>query len=1062
MIFAKESEFEEEFIKVLKSCGWDDEGGVIHHPSESDLVDNWARILFENNKEIDRLNGCPLTDGEMAQILEQVRAHRTPYALNSFINGKTVAVTRDNPDDDLHYGKEVSLKIYDRAEIAGGQSRYQIAQQPHFSAKTKMLPDRRGDVMLLINGMPVIHVELKRSGVSRSQAVEQIEKYRHEGVFTGIFSLVQIFVAMNPDDAVYFANPGPDVERSNPNFHFHWADFNNEPQNDWRDVARNLLSIPMAHQLIGFYTVADAADGTLKVMRSYQYFAASRISDRVTRVNRDHDWGGRNIRGGFVWHTTGSGKTMTSFKSAQLIANSKDADKVVFLMDRIELGTQSLAEYRNFADDSDDVQATENTNVLIDRLKSDSPADTLIVTSIQKMSNIKREGCINGRDLETIREKRMVFIIDECHRSTFGEMLATIKETFPEAMYFGFTGTPIHEENAKRDSTTSTVFGNELHRYSIHDGIRDGNVLGFDPYMICTMRDADVRETVALDQAKAGSLDEAQADSAKWKKYLELADPSITPMAGYKDDLGKYHKGIEDYLPERQYGAGVEGRCEHRTNVVKDIVSSWKRRSVGGKFHAILATHSIPEAIEYFKLFAVPSPELKVTALFDPSIDNDGGAVYKEEGLIEVLSSYNEAFGKDFSISDHAKFKKDVSSRLAHKGSYLGVEKRPDQCLDLLIVVDQMLTGFDSKWVNTLYLDKVLKFEGLIQAFSRTNRLFGHEKRFGTICYYRRPHTMKRNADEALRLYSGDKPLGLFVEKLDVNIQKMDIAFREIRDLFSREGVGDMAKLPEGTAARAKFASLFKDLNAYLDAARVQGFSWEKTEYDFSDLHPDGDVMVFDFDENEYLTLAQRYKELAAGGSDSELDGDVSGDVPFDIEGYLTEIDTGRIDTAYMNANFTKWLKRLTLDGSDASSTQEALDGLHATFAALSQEEQKFANLLIHDIQSGDLMVDETETLRDLVTRYQNKAKSTQVTRCANALGVDADKLDELVSAGVDESSINEFGRFDALMSTLDRGKAKEFFERIEGKAIPPFKVNMKADSFLRKFIIESGIDIDD
>ena len=220
--------------------------------------------------------------------------------------------------------------------------------------------------------------------------------------------------------------------------------------------------------------------------------------------------------------------------------------------------------------------------------------------------------------------------------------------------------------------------------------------------------------------------------------------------------------------------------------------------------------------------------------------------------------------------------------------------------------------------------------------------------------------------------------------------------------------------------------------------------------------------MVFDFDENEYLTLAQRYKELAAGGSDSELDGDVSGDVPFDIEGYLTEIDTGRIDTAYMNANFTKWLKRLTLDGSDAGSTQEALDGLHATFAALSQEEQKFANLLIHDIQSGDLMVDETETLRDLVTRYQNKAKGTQVTRCANALGVDADKLDELVSAGVDEFSINEFGRFDALMSTLDRGKAKEFFERIEGKAIPPFKVSMKADSFLRKFIIEGGIDMDD
>ena len=481
---------------------------------------------------------------------------------------------------------------------------------------------------------------------------------------------------------------------------------------------------------------------------------------------------------------------------------------------------------------------------------------------------------------------------------------------------------------------------------------------------------------------------------------------------------------------------------------------------MGGKFHAILATHSIPEAIEYFRLFKEMAPELKVTALFDPNIDNNGGAVFKEEGLVEILSGYNETFSKDFGIPDHAKFKKDVSSRLAHKGSYLGVEKKPDQCLDLLIVVDQMLTGFDSKWVNTLYLDKVLRFEGLIQAFSRTNRLFGHEKRFGTICYYRRPHTMKRNVADALRLYSGDKPLGLFVEKLDINIQKMGTAFDEIRALFAREGVGDMTKLPDDPAAKAKFASLFKELNTYLDAARVQGFSWDKDEYDFSDVNPDGGVYLIDFDENEYLTLVQRYKELS--GEPAEPGDPTPVDVPFDIEGYITEIDTGRIDTAYMNANFTKWLKRLIVDGPEAISTQEALDGLHATFAVLSQDEQKYANLLIHDIQSGDLIVEERETLRDLITRYQTKAKSTQITRCADALGVDAEKLDELVKAGLDESTINEFGRFDALMQTLDKAKAKEFFERMEGASIPVFKVNMKADTFLRRFIIEGGIDIDE
>ena len=258
---------------------------------------------------------------------------------------------------------------------------------------------------------------------------------------------------MSPEEAVYFANPGPDG-KFNPDYYFHWADFNNEPINDWDKVASTLLSIPMAHQLIGFYTVADDSDGVLKVMRSYQYFAASAISDKVAKAK----WEGNNQLGGYVWHTTGSGKTMTSFKSAQLIASSKDADKVIFLMDRIELGTQSLKEYRNFAgaglteeQKNNTVQETEDTNVLIGKLKSTYTEDVLIVTSIQKMSNIKEEfGGRNAHDIELINRKRLVFIVDECHRSTFGDMLITIKTTFPKAMFFGFTGTPIQDENQKK------------------------------------------------------------------------------------------------------------------------------------------------------------------------------------------------------------------------------------------------------------------------------------------------------------------------------------------------------------------------------------------------------------------------------------------------------------------------------------------------------------------------------------------------------------------------------------------------------------------------------------
>ena len=256
----------------------------------------------------------------------------------------------------------------------------------------------------------------------------------YEGIYTGIYSLVQIFIAMNPEETLYFANPGKEG-KFNPDFYFHWNDFNNEPINNWKEISKTLLHIPMAHELIGYYTIADNNDEVLKVMRSYQYYAANAISNRVSKM----DWIAPDTRGGYIWHTTGSGKTMTSFKSAQLVANSKCADKVVFLVDRIELGTQSLDEYRAFADDDEDIQETENTYKLIEKLKSDKVKDTLIVTSIQKMSRIKDENGLNTHSIDIINKKRLVFIVDECHRGQFGEMHQAIKSTFPKAVFFGFT-----------------------------------------------------------------------------------------------------------------------------------------------------------------------------------------------------------------------------------------------------------------------------------------------------------------------------------------------------------------------------------------------------------------------------------------------------------------------------------------------------------------------------------------------------------------------------------------------------------------------------------------------
>lgn len=1042
MIFDRESDFEEALIKMLQRNGWEEK--VLKYPTEQDLINNWASILFENNRGIDRLNDQALTETEMGQIMEQIIALKTPIKLNGFINGKTVAITRDNPKDKLHYGKEVSLKIYDRHEIAAGQSRYQIAQQPVFNTKNPVLNNRRGDFMLLINGMPVIHVELKKSGIPISNAYNQIEKYAHEGIFTGIYSLIQVFVAMNPDDCVYFANPGPEG-KFNKDFYFHWADFNNEPVNDWKDIAARLLSIPMAHQIIGFYTVADDSDGILKVMRSYQYYAANSISDKVSKIK----WEESHQLGGYIWHTTGSGKTMSSFKSAQLIANSKDADKVVFLMDRVELGTQSLYEYRAFSDITEDVQATENTRELISKLKSNNSSDTLIVTSIQKMSRIEEdEDGLNANDIEEMNKKRIVFIVDEAHRSTFGDMLVTVKNTFPRAVFFGFTGTPIYDKNKKKDSTTATIFGNELHRYTIADGIRDKNVLGFDPYKCNTYTDNDIRKAVALEKAKAENEEEIYDNENKKEVFFKYMND--IPMAGYEDKNGIYHKGIEDFVKNVQYD-----REEHRKMVVKDIFKNWITLSQNGKFHAIFATSSIPEAIKYYRLIKEERSNLKTTVLVDANIDNSGDkALFKEDGLVEIIEDYNKMYGMEFGMAKYDKFKKDISARLSHKRPYERIELEKDKQLDILIVVDQMLTGFDSKWVNTLYLDKILQYENIIQAFSRTNRLFGPDKPFGIIRYYRKPNTMQRNIEDAVKYYSGDREVDLFVEKLPYNLKKMIEVKEEIDYIFKRAGVNNFEKLPDDITERGQFAKFFKEFNGYLESAKIQGFKWDRKEYIF-EIEKKEEKISFDMDEQTYLTLVQRYKELA-----TQPPNKVGDDVAYDIDGYLTEIDTGKIDTNYMNSRFEKYLKDLEQENISPEELQKTLNELHKSFAKLSQEEQKFANIFLHDVESGEAQLVEGKKFRDYITDYQLRYKSKQIIDIHNAIGVDIDKLEKIMKTDVNEGNINEFGRFIELENTIDKNLAKKYFEKINGKKLPPFKVTINASKLLREFILSGGFDI--
>ena len=1037
-MFNKEADFENALIALLGTKSWEKE--VLRYPTEEKLIANWQEHLNKTNQHIDKLD-VPLIRSEMNQILEQVQALKTPYALNGFINGKTVAIKREN-EESRHFGKEVSLDIFDREEISAGKSRYQIAQQPRFSHRSDLYPKQRGDLMLLINGMPMFHIELKCSSVPISQATKQIERYHETGAFSGIFSLVQVFVAMTPEECRYFANTGGPL---NPAFYFRWADFNNVYMNDWDKVATHFLSIPMAHQFIGDYTIADAKDEQLKVLRSYQYYAVNKIADTVAKT----DWTSGNQRGGYIWHTTGSGKTMSSFKSAQLISRRKDADKVIFLLDRIELGKQSLEEYQNFADSKDDVQATENTAILLAKLKSKQDRDRLIVTSIQKMSNIKAEEGVNEADIEQISGKRLVFIIDEAHRTTFGDMLLTIKHTFPNALFFGFTGTPIEEENAKKNSTTATVFGNELHRYSIADGIRDENVLGFHPFHIRTFKDSDLRRTVALQEAKATDESEVFADDQKKKIYNQFMND--VPMAGEYTSDGKYQKGIEDYIPNVQYQTP-----EHVNAVIDDMLDNWPRLSQGKKYHAIFATSSIPEAVNYYRLIKARIAEKiriaeevgnseeaknslpKLTALFDPNILNDGQGNDKEIWIAEILEDYNAQFGTSFGYATYSRFKTDLSDRLSHINAYKRI--KPDEQLDLLIVVDQMLTGFDSKWLNTLYLDKILDYANLIQAFSRTNRVCDKtDKPFGLIRYYRKPHTMQRNIERAVKLYSGDRPMGLFVDNLDKVIDKMNVCFSDIADIFKWAGLEDFSKNPDDTTSCAKFVKLFNQLNEHLQAARLLGFSWEKLSYDVVQEDDSVITATLNFDQETYDKLLARYKDLF---KESSGNGGGSDDVPFDLRSHINEIETDKIDQNYMNARFEKWLK--TIGGIEEAA---ALEELHHSFATLSKEDQKFAELFLHDVQSGDIKLDPNLALSDYITTYKQKDANDKVLKVIKGLGLDGDLLRALLARKYTSENL-DLGRLNDLKETVDREKAKVYFneERI-------FYLNIRIDEFLRELI---------
>jgi type I restriction enzyme R subunit len=658
--YQSEYGLEENVVKQLQDLGYE----RVLLRNETQLKENFRRILNERNA--DKLEGTPISDSEFKRIMIDI-SDKSVFESAQILRDKYV-LERD--DETKVYLSLMNIKKW-------CQNTFQVTNQVSVNDTHKS----RYDVTVLINGLPLVQIELKRSGVAITEAFNQIERYRRQN-YTGLFRFIQMFVVSNKMETRYYANSDQKIMKSHM---FYWSDEKNERINVLKDFIESFLEPCHIAKMISRYMIINETDKILMALRPYQVYAVEALLNRAIETNNN----------GYIWHTTGSGKTLTSFKASQILAQEPDIKKVIFLVDRKDLDGQTLGEFNKF--ESDSVDRTFNTKKLLKQMAD--PTRKLIITTIQKMDNAIKSG---HPVMERYKEDKVVFIIDECHRTQFGSMHRIIRQHFGNAQYFGFTGTPRFEENASQDGrATADIFGECLHHYLIKDAIRDGNVLGFSV------------------------------------EYMNTFDRS--------------EKIIEDGYVNKINEAEIWMADERVQKVAEHIIANHNKKTRDQMYTGMLTVQSIPMAIQYYRVFQKLKKQgvhnFNVTTIFsyqdNEAIDDTMDEQTRRDILEDIIQTYNETFDKNFSTDTFDGYFNDVSNRVK-KGL-------PDQKLDILIVVDMFLTGFDSKKLNTLYVDRNLQHHTLIQAYSRTNRVEEPTKPYGNIVAYR---NLKEKTDEAIELFS--------------------------------------------------------------------------------------------------------------------------------------------------------------------------------------------------------------------------------------------------------------------------------------------------------------------
>lgn len=758
MELQSEAMLEKSLMARLEEQGYE----YIEIKNENELNRNFKKQLEKHNK-------IEITEEEFSRIL---------LYLDKGSIFKKAEMLRDRYELKRTEGT-IYLEFMDREEWS--RNIFQVSNQITLTGKY----ENRYDVTILINGIPMVQIELKRRGIELKEAFNQINRY-HKHSFKGLFNYIQLFVISNGVNTKYYSN---NREKSF-KFSFFWTNKDNRKISNLEEFADSFLERSHLSKMISRYIVLNHSDESLMVLRPYQFYAVEGILDRAINSNEN----------GYIWHTTGSGKTLTSFKASQLLTMEKNIDKVIFVVDRRDLDYQTTKEFNSFC--SGAVDGTESTASLVNQLRGEKTK--LVITTIQKLTR-----AIDSENYEHkmsgLKDKKIILIFDECHRSQFGDMHKKITNFFNNIQYFGFTGTPIFSENANNYKTTKDLFGDCLHKYLIKDAISDENVLGFSVEYIGKYRE------------KNRNQPDIEVEAIDTKELME-SEKRLSAIADY-------------------------------------IINNHSAKTFNREFTGIFAVGSIPVLNRYYDIFKNREHNLKIATIFTygANEEDDGSDEHSRDRLERYIGDYNSMFGTNYSTDTFEEYYVDVAKRVK------------DKQIDILLVVNMFLTGFDSKYLNTLYVDKNLKYHGLVQAFSRTNRILNEKKKQGNIVCFR---NLKNRVDEAIKLYSDENALeSVLMKSYEEYVKDFNFVLKDMKGLV-RE-VSDVDTL-QSEKEKLDFVTKFRELMRVM--TRLSVF----TQFDYEDIN---------IDPQTFQDYRSKYLDLYESTRDRDKDKvSILEDVDFEIE----------------------------------------------------------------------------------------------------------------------------------------------------------------------------------